>query len=67
MRRWAHSLIDIVMGALAVTAVALAFQPDSPTSHTAQVAIWAVFLAEYLSRLVLAKVVSRVVLKKEVA
>jgi len=54
-RRWYDWLDDIVMGLLAVAAVWLAFQPDTGANHAAQVAIWAVFLVEYVMRFTLAR------------
>jgi len=55
MRRWYEWLDDIVMSALAVVAVWLAFQADTSGNHATQVAIWAVFLAEYAVRFTLAR------------
>lgn len=63
MIRWTRTAHEIAMGILAIASIWLAFQPEHGPAHWLSVGIWAVFLVEYVARLVLARERGRFVVR----
>ncbi len=55
MRRWLSVCYEIAMAALAIVVVFLTFTPETPAIRNWNIAIWGVFVADYVARLALAK------------